>query len=100
MGSDFVVRGHCAIKRGIDIEDAAYTADPGENAILPGEHGRGCALIWIDAGIARRIARGTVFEQCIFENRGDASAAEVHNVDVLLATSQVAVKDVASYVST
>src|SRR5208337_1519164 len=79
MGGDFVVRSDSAIEGGVDIEDAGNYTDAGENAIFLGEDGGRGALIGIDAGVAGGVARGPVFEQRVFDDRGDASTVKVHD---------------------
>ncbi len=78
MRGDLVVRSDRAIKDSVDVEDARDHADASEDAILFGKDGRGGALARVDAGVAGGVARGAVFKERVFQDRGNASAVKVH----------------------
>src|SRR5262249_57561126 len=78
MSGDFVVRRHGAVERSIDIQNAGYASNAREDAVLLRENGRRGTLVGIDAGVAGRIARGTIFEQRVLQDRGYAAAIPVH----------------------
>ncbi len=73
MRGDFIVSRNGSVEGGIDVENSRHTSDAGENALLPGDDGRRRALVGIDAGVASGIARRAVFDECVFEDRGEAS---------------------------
>src|SRR3981081_389754 len=95
------MRSDSAVEHGVNIENAAYAAYAGENAVFFGENGRRRALVGIDAGVAGGVARSPVFEQSVFQNRGDAAAIPIHDRcrDVACNVLGGGMEDVASYVS-
>src|SRR5437868_7107170 len=78
MTRDLVVRSNGSIQCRVNLEYPRNAADPGQDAILFSDDGRGRPLIRIDAGIACRIARGPILVQRVLDNRGKASAIPVH----------------------
>jgi len=73
MRGDFIVRGHGAVQRCINVKDAAHTADTGENAVLLGKNSGRSLLIGVHAGVTGGIARSPVFEQRVLQDGGDAA---------------------------
>jgi hypothetical protein len=71
---------HGPIEGSVDVENARYTADSGEDAVLLGEDGRARALVSVDAGVASGIARRPVLEQRVFQDCSEASLIPVHVV--------------------
>ena len=78
VSGDLVMRSHGAVEHRVNIENAAYAANAGENAVFFGENGRCRAPVGIDAGVAGGVARRPVFEQSVFQNGGNSSAIPVH----------------------
>ena len=87
MRGDFVVCCDRAVERGINVENARHTANPGQDAVLLGNDRRRGALVRVHAGIAGGVARRPVFQQRVLQNRGKSSAIPIHIVETLLATS-------------
>ena len=69
MRRDLIMRRDRAIEHGVDVENSRNASDARQNAILLSQDRRRSALVGIDAGITRRIARSPVFEQRILNNR-------------------------------
>ncbi len=61
-----------------DLNDALHAADTRQDAVLLGEDGGGGALLWVYGGMGGGVTRGLIFQQRVFQDRGDASAMPVH----------------------
>src|SRR5271157_1050285 len=78
MADNFRVRRHCAIKHGKNVQNPSNAAQAGEHAVLFGEDGSGSALIGINARVGGCVARGTIFQQCVFKDCGNPAACPIH----------------------
>src|SRR5579864_569914 len=80
VARDFVMRDYSTVEGREYIENGRNYAQTRKNAILFRDDGGRRPLIRINASVAGGIARRPVFEQCVFEDGGNAAAVEVHKV--------------------
>src|SRR5580704_1825330 len=82
MRCDLVMRRYRAVQSGIHVENARHAANARENTILLGENRCRGTLVCVNARIAGSVARGTILQQCVLDDSGNASAIPIHKLVV------------------
>jgi hypothetical protein len=78
MAGDLGVCSNSAIQLGENFEHTRNRAQPGDHAILLGQHCRARPLMHVNARVGSGVAGGLVLGQCVFKNAGDAVTVPVH----------------------